>query len=435
MKILFLWYLRTLARAQLYKIKPTIVGVGGASGKSSLAGLISLILKTKYTVLESKGKNSETGIPLTVLGVNPGQYSYLDWLKIAFVAPFKLITDWHKYDFFIAEMGIDGPSEPKNMSYLLSIVKPKVGVLTNIAVEHAEYFDFMVSDKEKRKEKILDLIAEQEGLLLKSLPKDGLAILNTDDSLIGKIKVRAEKITVSSKNSSSTFFIKKITTNLTSFKVDFIYNKEFYSIKIQIPLPSYYAYTLIDSIAVSTRFGINASNSIRVLEKEFSLPPGRFSVFKGIKNTTILDSSYNSSPSAISEALNLLSFIAKGRRRVGIIGDMRELGKISSEEHKILGNILIKTTDFAILIGPQTSEYTSKVLEKAKHPYLSFPDFYSAKKTIAENIREKDIVLVKSSQNTLFLERAVEMLLFDSKDVSKLPRRGKFWDKKRREAK
>ncbi|MCL5970759.1 MAG: hypothetical protein M1450_04650, partial [Patescibacteria group bacterium] len=71
------------------------------------------------------------------------------------------------------------------------------------------------------------------------------------------------------------------------------------------------------------------------------------------------------------------------------------------------------------------------VLKKSKFNYYSYPNFSSAKKDLLNIISENDLILVKSSQNTLFLERAVEMLLKNPKDSVRLCRRGEFWDKKR----
>jgi len=76
----------------------------------------------------------------------------------------------------------------------------------------------------------------------------------------------------------------------------------------------------------------------------------------------------------------------------------------------------------------------SMFLDKNKFSYISFEGFSEAKKEILEMMRENDIILVKGSQNTLFLERAVEMLLENKDDSKKLCRRGEFWDRKRKES-
>lgn len=426
--------LKFLAKIQIFKIKPTIIGIGGATGKTSLSSFISTILRENHKIRDTRGKNSETGIPLSILGLSLENYSVLDWLKILILAYIKVIFDWNHYEFLIAEMGIDSPFEPKNMSYLLKIIRPKIGVLTNIALEHSEYFDSLVKNKNQneRRNKILEITLQQEELLLKSLSKDGLAILNLDDLQIPRIKdVKATRITVSAKNKNADFLIKNIEVANNKFNVEFSYNGDNYEIKLSAPLPSYYAYSLILSIAVSVGCGVSVSQSIKILEKNFSLPPGRATIFEGIKETKIIDSSYNSSPSAVVEMLNFLTQISDKRRRVAVIGDMRELGSLSTGEHKSLGYQLIKNTDLTILIGSLTSTYTAPVLAKSKHPYYSFATFTKARKNILENIKEKDIILVKGSQNTLFLERVIKILLKDKRDVVKLCRRGVYWDKKR----
>ncbi|MEK7060954.1 MAG: Mur ligase family protein [Patescibacteria group bacterium] len=426
--------LKILAKIQILKIKPTIIGVGGAAGKTSLSNFISIILREKHKVRDTKGKNSETGIPLSILGLSVENYSILEWFKIIVLAYVKVIFDWNHYNFLIAEMGIDSPIEPKNMSYLLKIIRPKIGVLTNIALEHSEYFDPLVKSENQsdRKKKILEITSGQEELLLRSLPKDGSAVLNIDDPQIAKIKdIKATKIIVSAKNKNADFFIKKIEVAINKFNVQFSYNGDNYEIKLLVPLPSYYAYSLILSIGVSVRCGVSVSKSIQILERNFSLPHGRATIFEGIKNTKIIDSSYNNLPSAVVEMLEFLNQISNKRRRVAVIGDMRELGSLSLKEHKTLGEKLIKNTDLTILIGPLTAMYTAPVLRKSKHFFYSFLTFTEAKKNILENIKQKDVILIKGSQNTLYLERVAQMLLKDKKDIVKLCRRGIFWDKRR----
>lgn len=433
--LLYLWYLRLFAKIQLRKINPTIVGVGGASGKSSTAFIISKILDTKYKVKQGKGKNSETGIPLNILDIDNSDYTFFGWIKIIFLAPWKALTNYKKYDFLVVEMGIDSPFAPKNMDYLLKIVQPKTGVLTNISLEHSVNFDPLVSAEAEleREKEILNLTAKEEGLLLKSIPESGRSILNIDNPYIKQLlPLKSKTVTVSMNDKTSDFYISKITVDNNSFTVDFIFLKDEHQIKISQPLPKYFAYSFVLSIAVSFSFGINIKDSIKSVEENFSLPPGRFSVFKGIKDTTIIDSSYNSSPEAAKGALELLNLIAKENRKVGILGDMRELGSLSRLEHARLAREIVKNLDSVILIGPIVSKYVAPVLLSSRFDFKTFQSFKESRETILKEIKEKDVVFIKGSQNTLFLERAVELLLLDPTDKSKLCRRGVYWDKKRK---
>ncbi len=204
-----LWYLRFFARLQIKKLKPLIIGVGGASGKTSLSNFLQIILKSKYSVKQGKGKNSETGIPLDILGIQMNNYTNSEWLKVMLLAPLKILIDWRKYAVYIAEMGIDSPLEPKNMSYLLKIVTPEIGVLTNISLEHSVYFEPLIEARDDvvRKEEILNLTAQQEGLLLTAVPLNGTAVLNIDDSNIEKLKpeITARVLTVSRRDKTAEF--------------------------------------------------------------------------------------------------------------------------------------------------------------------------------------------------------------------------------------
>lgn len=432
-----LWYLRILAKIQIKKINPLIIGAGGSSGKTSLSSLINLVLKTKYKTLYSEGKNSETGIPLGILGLKIKNYSLISWFKILILSFFKVFFNWKKYQVYIAEMGIDSPFEPKNMTYLLKIIRPKVGVLTNVSYEHSMNFDTLVEglDEEEKRRKILDLTAREELLLLSRLPKGGTAILNIDDIKINekRDKIKANIITVSEKRKDADFYISEVVLEKSRFVLKFTANSKNYALRLECPLSAHFAKTICLAIATCFSLGIKVKDSIDQIERHFVLPPGRFSVFKGVKNTLVIDSSYNCGIETMLDSLSFLSRISGKRRKVGILGDLRELGTISEFAHQKIAEKISETLDFAILIGPLMQKFATPILEGKNIPFKSFLTFSEAKYFILANLKSRDLILVKGSQNTLFLERAVEMLLKNPNDKDKLCRRGRFWDKKRQE--
>lgn len=434
---IFLWYIRSLARLQLKKINPVIIGIGGASGKSSLAQISAGVLDLKYKVKQGKGKNSETGIPLDILDINIDDYKLSSWIKIAIKAPLRILINWKKYDIYVVEMGIDSPFPPKNMSYLLSFIKPRISVLTNILIEHPVFFDELSKseDLNQRRVDILSKITDQEKLLITSIDSTGRVIVNLDDENIKNIlPVRAKTLTVSAFDESADFYIKKINLTKDIFSVNFTFLKESYEVNINSPLPKYYASIFVYAIAIGFSNEINIKDSISFIENNFSLPPGRFSAFKGIKNSTIFDSSYNSSLEAAIGAIEVLKQIGEKNRKVGILGDMRELGTLTQIQHEALAKAILKNLDSAILIGPYMKDFVVPILEKQSFNFLSFETFKEAKEKIVDLIKKDDLVLVKGSQNTLFLERAVELLLSDKNDRERLCRRGKYWDRVRQKA-
>ncbi len=435
LKRFVLFYLRILAKIQLWKIKPLIIGIGGASGKSSLSRLIYLILSDKFKVLYSEGKNSETGIPLNILGISMENYTVLNWLKALILAPLKVLFNWTKFDLYVAEMGIDSPKEPKNMSYLLKIIRPDVGVLTNVSFEHSQYFEEEVEGEnlEAKEKEIFRLTSEQELLLLNSLDKEKTAVLNLDDKTISSIKTKlnCKKITVS--KGKSDFRITGVASFLYGFELEFEHLNKKYALKLKQPLTEHFSYSIALAIAVCSSLGIKIEDAIFSIERKFSLPAGRMTVFAGIKNSTIIDSSYNSSPLPLFDMLDFIKN-CEAKRKVVILGDMRELGILSKKFHEEAAGKIQKVANAAILVGPLMKEYVYPIFKKSNLKVESFDNFTKAKAYIRDFIEDRDLVLIKGSQNTLYLERVVEMLLNNPKDKDKLCRRGDFWDRKRKKS-
>lgn len=433
---LVLNYLRYFSTIRLQKDTPRIIGVAGSSGKSSLVSLLSIVLKQKYKIKQTGGKNSEIGLPLHILDLQVGNNSLLQWIKIAFLVPYKAFFAEKNYDIYIAEMGIDSPDEPKNMSYLLKIIQPEVGIVTNVGLEHSMYFDTKAKGKTatEKTEQILAMTAEQETLLLRTLPRNGTAVINVDNEYINSTlnKINAKKITISTQNKYADLFAYKISSSLTQFSLDMVWKGKTYHLQLKQVLPALYAYEFLFAIATGLIFDIPISQSITAIEKYFALPPGRCSIFPGIKNTILIDSSYNNATrEPILGMLDMMREIGFNRRKLAIIGDMRELGSQSKEVHEEVARKILTTVNTAILIGPLMREYVVPILKKRKFHYQSFVTVTEAKEAILTSIQPKDLILIKGSQNTLFLERVVEMLLEDKNDVKNLCRRGSFWNAKR----
>ena len=159
--LLYLSYLRYFARKALAKHKPTIIGIAGSVGKSSTAHALFSVLK-----LHGNTKlvgNSETGIPLGILGLTPSSYSLADWARLLINAP-RGIDHLKGTKYLIAEMGIDDPYPPKNMEYLLTILKPDIAIVLNESATHSMQFGKAISDQQKASstpEELLELITKK----------------------------------------------------------------------------------------------------------------------------------------------------------------------------------------------------------------------------------------------------------------------------------
>ena len=440
MRFLFLLYLRELAKLQLLKVRPTVIGITGSAGKTSMRNAITAVLKDSSRVKVSDKANSESGIPLNILGLTPKDYSFFDWMRLALLAPLKLLTNWEAYDYYVVEMGIDSPHPPKNMGYLLTIVKPTIAVFLNALPVHSQYFDALlpkrIKDPRQRAQRIADLIAKEKGKLIGSLPKSGTAILNLDDRRVAAFAKQTEARVVSfATHTPADLTARDIRISLSGFSVKVQEGSQTRVLNLPLLLDPHYAQTLVGALAIGRACGLSLNGSIHSLVKNFSLPPGRMTVLSGIKETTILDSSYNASTATMLSALDLLKEVATGRK-MAVLGDMRELGEISRVEHEKVAEAAARIADLIVTVGPLMRRFAVPKLRSLGFPrrnLASFVNTHVAAEALPEMVAKGDTILVKGSQNTIFLEIVVRKLLRDRKDEKRLCRQTPFWNKKREE--
>jgi len=432
LSLILLSYLRFFARLQLRKNpKAIVIGITGSHGKSSARLALLRVLQSKGIVKHTVHANSESGIPLDILGLDVTSYSIIDWLRIAILAPVQYLINWERYDYYIVEMGMDSPEPPKNMSYLLTIVKPDVAIVLNAATVHGEAFDHLVRDVNpaRREAKIVYEIAKEKVKLAGAVSKEGYAILGSQKEFreLSK-KVRGRKLTFG-KLKSNDLTITSVTLN-KSFNMTFTYQSSRYQLKTKHLFEEAYAETFAATILAAAALGIKPSKSIQLLES-FEAPPGRLSIFDGINSSHLIDSTYNASPHTVEKSLELLNKLGARNHKIAVIGDMRELGTLTKSAHKRLATLISKHADSCILFGPYTGEYTLPVLEKMKFPVHHFTRIKDLNSYLYNHIPVGSWMLFDGSQNTILLERAVEPLLKNKSDIANLCRREKYWEKVR----
>jgi UDP-N-acetylmuramyl pentapeptide synthase len=302
------------------------------------------------------------------------------------------------------------------MKTLLEIVQPDVGILLNILPVHTAYFQ--LTGKESEAE-LVEKIAEEKGKLIESLPDGGWAILNADDPNSFKFKTRTRAKTIS-------FGV----TNQADVKgFTFVTDKYLFN--------EDYKYTFAAAIAAGKALGISVNEAKDSLERNLILPPGRMSLFEGINGSKIIDSSYNASRVPVVAALSTLRAFPGGRK-IAVLGDMRELGDLAKREHEMVAQEAVGKADYIFTFGPLMEKFfvpeVKRLLKKkggkAKE-VRAFQGMGELVEAVKEFVQKEDVILVKGSQNTIFLERLVEALLARSEDARRLCRRGKMWDRKR----
>lgn len=404
--------LNKMATAVIRKYKPRIVGVTGSVGKTSTKEAVFLVLSSKYNVRKNlKNYNNEIGIPLTIIGAESGGRSIFKWFLV-FLKWTLLVTLPIKYpEILVLEMGVDHPGD---MKYLTSFIPVEVGVLTNISASHLEFF------------KDIEHIAKEKGRLIESLPENGVAVFNADDKFslsLGR-RTKAAIITYgfneSAQVKATDIVFNYIEGDPGGLSLKLNYDGKIIPTRLNNLLAKHQIYSVLAAIAVGIHFKVNLVKTVASLENYMS-PPGRTNLIKGIKNSFLIDDTYNASPVSVLAALDIFNEV-KARRKVVVLGDMLELGKEQEKGHRsVARRVADVKADLFFAVG-ERMEIAIKELQKIGYPsdkVLYFEDPVLAGKKLQQVIREKDLVLIKGSQG-MRMEKIVEEVMAEPQEAEKI---------------
>lgn len=418
--------LKIAARLVLRKYNPEVIGITGSVGKTSAKDAIHQVLSSKFNVRKNiKNYNNEIGLPLTILGVeSPGKNPF-GWAMVSFKLVSLLLKKDKNYPkILVLEMGIDRPGD---MEYLCKIVKPKIGVVTNISHSHFQYFNSLVQ------------IQKEKAKLVNQLPKGGWAVLDYDDqktrSIAGSLS-KANIFTygfdhhVSIQASASAFKYSK------NGKLEGIsYNLHHKDSHTPVFIPSIAGYSMIKASLAAASVGVIYGLSSREIAgalKKLIFPPGRTSIIEGVNNLTIIDDTYNASPASTSAIILAMDEIKtkRGTQRWAILGDMLELGSYTEEGHKKIGKAVAASQFTKVIaigeLGYKIGLAAKRAGMKQENIY-SFEDSRVACMHVEKLIKPNSLVLVKGSQGAR-MEHIVKRLMKNPENAkSKLVRQGKSW--------
>lgn len=392
--------LRFEARLILARFKPKIIAVSGTVGKTSAKEAIAAVLETKFKIRKSeKSYNSEIGVPLTVIGAKTGWGSFKQWLSVVLrgLKVFLFSNDYPQ--FLILEMGVD---RPKDMEKMVSWVKPSVAVITAVGTipVHVQYF----SEPE-------ELISEKRKLV-ECLSDNNWAVLNTDDKAVSSFRKNtpAQIITYG--------FSESADLAASNYKMDndgIVFKVSYRGNIVPVKLAQFYGrhnvYTALAAIGAGLACGINLVKTVEAVSKIKPLP-GRLNLLEGISGSLIFDDSYNSSPLAAEAAIEVLSEYP-AKRRIAVLGDMKELGEFSTSEHERIGEMLRAKNVWLLFTVGQEAKFIAEGARRSgfdAFKIFEFSDSLEAGEAVKNIIQEGDLILVKGSQSAR-MEKVVEQIM------------------------
>lgn len=359
--------LQTLATAVRKLWGKSLIGVTGSAGKTTTKEAIAHVLASKFRVLKSEGNfNNHFGLPLMLLKLQP------------------------EHDLAVIEMGMSHAGE---IRALAKIAHPDIGVVTNVAPVHLEFFDSLAG------------IARAKYELIESLPSNGTAALNADDEYVSQFGRDFKGSVI---KYGTTIGADVRAENLQSKGAD---GSEFDVViagtREHAHLPLVGEHNVLNALAavsVSIAFGIKPSVAVAALS---TLKPAdkRGQVLQ-LGNITVINDCYNSNPKALHAMVDALAAM-KAVRRIVVAGEMLELGAAGENLHRESGR-RIGEKKIDVLIGVRGLAHA--LVDGAKQAgtpaeFVATPE--EAGEWLARETRDGDVVLLKASRGVK-LERALE---------------------------
>lgn len=341
-----------------------IVGITGSVGKTTMSAMLSNILKKEKRLFHDfDNRNMNTKLLIST------DLMYLE-----------------DYDMAVIEMGT---SKPGNMNMLSELVRPSVGVITNIGTAHLNNFN--------TKENILN-----EKLHITDYFKDDkILFVNGDDDLLKNIKEPEQYRVIKCYRNEASDIIED--ESGISFKIN-IYDKE---TKLDLNLNSlHYLSSIVMAIRISEYYKIKYENIVSGI-KEFKPIDGRQKILTNKKrNLTLIDDSYSSSIESVKLGLNIANKM-NSRRRIAVLGKMAAYGEQANRFHEELGKFFNELNfDYLYLTGEYTkhifkgalTSFEEKNIKRFKTKELLIED-------LKKNIQDGDLIYIKAAhtQNFAFI--------------------------------
>jgi UDP-N-acetylmuramoyl-tripeptide--D-alanyl-D-alanine ligase len=398
------------------KHKPTIVAVTGSVGKTSSKFAIATVLQQKYRVQFQEGNyNTEISVPFIFLGRSlPNLYNPFGWIG-AWLHGQKILKKGLDYDVVVVEIGTDSPGDVIKFQKFLH---PSISVVTAVSEEHMEFFPDIeaVASEELSIAKYSDALLVNsddidEDYLQKYIPR-GVEV-HSYGFTHAEYKIAAQR----RKNLGFDFSV-----TLGSGDILKAHTKALATHSLK-PLAAAIAVAdLLELTEEQIHKGIAAIKPV----------PGRMQLLSGVKNSVIIDDTYNSSPLACKAALNALYEI-DAPQKIAILGMMNELGDFSESAHREIGEYCDpKQLNLVVTVGKHAKTILADAAEANGCHVARCDSPYQAGKLVAERLQNGGAVLAKGSQNGVFTEESVKQLLADGGDVYKLVRQSDFWMSKKR---
>jgi UDP-N-acetylmuramoyl-tripeptide--D-alanyl-D-alanine ligase len=369
--------LQQLANHVRRKWGKKVIAITGSIGKTTTKEITSFFLAAGFGVFKSMGNfNNDYGLPLSLMRLQ-------DWEEIA-----------------VIELGMSASGEIARLS---KIAEPNIGVVTNVKPVHLEFF------------KSIQGIAEAKRELIEQLPKDGVAVLNNDDTRVRKFgRHFPGQVLTYGTQAAATYRASEIRfsgLNGTEFRLDYKGRSYLFSLPL---IGVHNVYNCLPGIAVAHHLGLGFE-LIDQRMKQLKPSPGRGEILSFADGFHVLNDSYNSNPAALEAMIQFLKKVPDPKRRILVAGEMLELGPHSPEFHQSCGRSAARAKlDFIVGIQGQAGSLVEAVRQEGypSDRAIFFENVTAAGEWLSRQVGSGDLILVKGSRGVK-TEQVIEILKND----------------------
>lgn len=360
--------LQSLAAAVRRVWGKPLIGITGSAGKTTTKEAIAHVLASRFKILKSEGNfNNHFGLPLMLLKLEP------------------------EHDLAVIEMGMSHAGE---IRALAKIAQPEIGVVTNVAPVHLEFFDSLAG------------IARAKYELIESLPASGTAVLNADDEYVSQFgrDYKGKVITYGTKPTAEVRAENVVSQGAEGSEFDVV--SPCGSHHARLPLVGEHnVLNALAAIAVACSRGMSFPEAIAALAT--IKPADKRGQVLQLGNITVINDCYNSNPKALNAMVDALAAM-KAQRRIVVAGEMLELGSAAEQMHRDAGqHVADKKIDMLVGVrGLAQAMVDGANHAGAKAEFTATPE--EAGEWLARETRDGDVVLLKASRGVK-LEKALEL--------------------------
>lgn len=346
-----------------------IVGITGSVGKTTTKDMTHFVLSSRFKTLKNEGNlNNEIGVPLTL---------------------FRLDSS---YEAAVIEMGMSNFGE---ISRITAAVKPSIAIITNIGVSHIENLG--------SRENILKAKLE----IIESMKPNANLILNGDDDLLSAYQDMTHPIIyfgIDSPVCNTKALDIELGSDETSFTAEFAGGTQ----RVTLPMSGKHSiYDALAAISAGIVLGIEATDAAKALSGYVPSGMRQRIVRKG--GITVIEDCYNASPDSQRAALEVLRGL-DAKRRIAVLGDMKELGSMSEQAHREVG-VAASNSDVDILVccGDEAEFIADEGRKGGIKEVLHFKNKEDTAKYLINTVKDGDALLFKASR-AMKLEDIIQSL-------------------------